>query len=177
MKTLFGLPKKVIFCKKSLISNQRPNSSIEFKHQLSSKKKTINIDKNFISDAWKYSRKKKNIDFIDREKKLLALLKLHRGKYGKYDCIVPGSGGKDSAYASHLLKYKYGMNPLTVTWSPHLYTSIGWQNFTQWIHEGGFDNILFTPNGKLHRLLTKLAFRSEERRVGKECRSRWSPYH
>src|SRR5260221_8967380 len=23
----------------------------------------------------------------------------------------------------------------------------------------------------------KIAFRSEERRVGKECRSRWSPYH
>ena len=23
----------------------------------------------------------------------------------------------------------------------------------------------------------KLAVRSEERRVGKECRSRWSPYH
>ena len=25
--------------------------------------------------------------------------------------------------------------------------------------------------------LTNLAERSEERRVGKECRSRWSPYH
>src|SRR6266851_9908229 len=25
--------------------------------------------------------------------------------------------------------------------------------------------------------LTKLRTRSEERRVGKECRSRWSPYH
>ena len=23
----------------------------------------------------------------------------------------------------------------------------------------------------------KLLYRSEERRVGKECRSRWSPYH
>ena len=23
----------------------------------------------------------------------------------------------------------------------------------------------------------KLGYRSEERRVGKECRSRWSPYH
>ena len=23
----------------------------------------------------------------------------------------------------------------------------------------------------------KIPFRSEERRVGKECRSRWSPYH
>ena len=25
--------------------------------------------------------------------------------------------------------------------------------------------------------LSQVAFRSEERRVGKECRSRWSPYH
>ena len=25
--------------------------------------------------------------------------------------------------------------------------------------------------------LEKSSFRSEERRVGKECRSRWSPYH
>src|SRR3989449_4840472 len=27
------------------------------------------------------------------------------------------------------------------------------------------------------RILEALAVRSEERRVGKECRSRWSPYH
>src|SRR3712207_8229118 len=27
------------------------------------------------------------------------------------------------------------------------------------------------------RLLLLLVLRSEERRVGKECRSRWSPYH
>ena len=26
-------------------------------------------------------------------------------------------------------------------------------------------------------ILDQTAFRSEERRVGKECRSRWSPYH
>ena len=71
---------------------------------------------------------------------------------------MPGSGGKDSAFASHQLKYRYGMNPLTVTWAPHLYTNIGWQNFTNWIHEGGHDNILFTPNGRLHRVLTRLAF-------------------
>ena len=49
------------------------------------------------------------------------------------------------------------MNPLTVTWAPHTYTDIGFKNFQKWIHSG-FDNILFTPNGKVHRLLTKLAF-------------------
>ena len=26
-------------------------------------------------------------------------------------------------------------------------------------------------------LIGRLLFRSEERRVGKECRSRWAPYH
>ena len=71
---------------------------------------------------------------------------------------MPGSGGKDSAYTAHILKYKYDMNPLTVTWAPHLYTDIGWKNFNNWMHIGGLDNVLFTPNGKLHRLLTKLAF-------------------
>src|SRR3712207_9174252 len=31
--------------------------------------------------------------------------------------------------------------------------------------------------GKLEVDLSQLPTRSEERRVGKECRSRWSPYH
>jgi N-acetyl sugar amidotransferase len=39
-----------------------------------------------------------------------------------------------------------------------LYTDIGWKNFTNWSHVGGLDNLLFTPNGRLHKLLTKLAF-------------------
>ena len=64
-----------------------------------------------------------------REDALKRLCDLHRNNNGDYDVIVPGSGGKDSAYASHVLKYKYGMNPLTVTWAPHKYTEIGWKNF------------------------------------------------
>ena len=50
-KAYYGLPQKVIFCKKSLISNQRPNSSIEFQHSINSKKKTLRIDSNGISDS------------------------------------------------------------------------------------------------------------------------------
>ena len=69
---------------------------------------------------------------------------------------MPGSGGKDSFYAAHLLKYKYGMHPLTVTWAPHIYTPWGWDNMQAWIH-AGFDNYLCTPNGQTHRLLTRLA--------------------
>ena len=81
----------------------------------------------------------------------------HRSNDGSYDVIVPASGGKDSNYVAHMLKDKYGMTPLTVTWSPHIYTEIGRENLTAFI-DSGFDNILVTPNGLVHRLMTKAAF-------------------
>ena len=159
MKTLFGLPENVKFCRNCVISNQRPNSTVEFKNLNKNKKQTIAFNEDGICDACQYHLvKDEKIDWKSREEKLVALLDKHRRNDGYYDVVVPGSGGKDSAYAAHTLKYKYGMNPLTVTWAPHLYTNVGWQNFINWIHVGGIDNILFTPNGRLHRLLTKLAF-------------------
>jgi len=33
------------------------------------------------------------------------------------------------------------------------------------------------PNSAITLVAAKTNYRSEERRVGKECRSRWSPYH
>ena len=41
MQTLFGLPEKVLFCKKCVISNQRPNSAVEVAHLVSDRKSTI----------------------------------------------------------------------------------------------------------------------------------------
>ncbi len=153
----YGLPKDVKFCKKCVISNQRPNSAIEFTHTKDSKKKTIHFDEEGVCDACRFAEiKNKTIDWMKREKELIELCGKHRKTDGQYDCIVSGSGGKDSFYAAHILKYKYKMNPLTVTWAPHIYTDWGWKNFTSWIH-AGFDNYLHTPNGRIHRLLTRLA--------------------
>ena len=153
----YGLPSAVKYCKRCVISNQRPNSAVEYNHTFLSEKKTINFDKNGVCDACNFANSKHtSINWDDRERMLIELCDRHRKSDGSYDCIVPGSGGKDSFYASHLLKTKYGMNPLTVTWAPHIYTDWGWRNFQSWIHSG-FDNLLMTPNGKVHRLLTRLA--------------------
>ncbi len=155
---MYGLPEVVRFCRLCVISNQRPSSTVEFTHKLSDNKKTISFDEDGICDACRFNIQKHTvIDWDQRERDLETLLEKHRNKKG-YNVVVPGSGGKDSAYTSHILKYKYGMNPLTVTWAPHLYTQVGWENFQNWIHVGGLDNILFTPNGKLHRFLTRQAF-------------------
>ena len=155
----FGLPEQVIFCRQCVISNQRPSSTVEFKHTVAEKKVTIGFGEDGVCDACRYHEvKDARIDWRAREDALVALLDKHRRNDGGYDIVVPGSGGKDSAYTSHVLKYKYGMNPLTVTWAPHKYTEIGWKNFENWVHVGGHDNILFTPNGILHRDLTRRAF-------------------
>ncbi len=155
-----GTPLEVKFCSKCVISNQRPSSVVEFKHTNQDIKPTIFFNEDGICDACKYSKQKNLINWDKRENELIKLLDKYRSSNGDYDVIVPGSGGKDSAYTAHILKYKYGMNPLTVTWSPHKYTDIGWNNFVNWSHVGGLDNILFTPNGRLHRYLTKKAFQN-----------------
>ena len=156
-KTLYGLPKKVIFCKKTLMSNQRPSSTQEFSHKSLEKKNTLTFDKKGISESWHYAQQKKKINFEKREKELLKLLDKHRGKHGEFDCVVPGSGGKDSCYASHMLKYKYGMNPLTVTWPPILYTNYGYKNFKNWVSSGNFSNISARRDEGTMIKLTKLA--------------------
>lgn len=161
LEAYYGLPREVVFCKSCVISNQRPRSTVEFKHTRDEVKATIGFGEDGLCDACRYHQtKEKEIDWKLREERLVALLDRYRRKDGSYDIIVPGSGGKDSAFTSHILKYRYGMNPLTVTWAPHVYTEIGWKNFEAWCHVGGHDNILFTPNGKLHRLLTRLAFKN-----------------
>lgn len=159
--SLYGLPEQVKFCTKCVMSNQRPSSAIEFQNNINVKKQTISFDEEGVCDACRYAEKKNTeVDWEKRERELTQLLDRHRSRTGAYDVLVPGSGGKDSVYASHILKHKYGMRPLTVTWSPHLYTDVGWRNFQNWLHIGGFDNYLFTPNGIAHRKLTELAFKN-----------------
>ena len=153
----YGLPEPVVFCTRCVMSNQRPASAAEFKHTTNRRVTALHIDREGVCDACRFAEQKAQINWPQREAELLRLLDRHRRSDGEYDCVVPGSGGKDSAFAAHVLKYRYGMHPLTVTWPPILYTDIGWKNFRNWIEVGGFDNITFKPNGRVHRLLTRLA--------------------
>jgi N-acetyl sugar amidotransferase len=137
----YNLPSEVKFCKKCVISNQRPR---------------ITFDDEGVCNACRYWEKKDNIiNWDEREKKLVELCNKYRRSDGRYDVIVPSSGGKDSVWVAHQLKYKYGMNPLTVTWAPHVYTKVGWEN-NQLLIKSGLDNVTGTVNGVVHRKLTAL---------------------
>ena len=142
VKAKYHLPKEVQFCKNCTISNQRPR---------------ITFNEKGVCSACDYSVFKRTIDWEEREKELIELCNRHRKSDGSYDVIVPVSGGKDGGRVAHQLKEKYGMHPLTVTWSPLIPTAIGQQNLRNFINSG-FDNIFGTPNGKTNRILTQLAF-------------------
>lgn len=143
LRSYYGLPEAVIFCKRCVTSNQRPR---------------IVFDEQRICNACRYADKKRSvIDWAERQERLRAVLDRHRSRRGYYDVVVPCSGGKDSSFVAHRLKHEYGMHPLTVTWAPHIYTDIGWNNLQAFIHSG-FDHILGTPHGRVHRRLTRLAF-------------------
>ncbi len=142
-KQLLDQPKQIFFCKKCVVSNQRPR---------------ITFNKDGICSACQYAYRKHHvINWQEREKELIALLNKHRSRDGSFDVIVPGSGGKDSSYVSHQLKYVYGMHPLCVTWAPYIYTNIGWRNLQSFVNSG-FDVASCYPNGKLHRKLARVAF-------------------
>jgi N-acetyl sugar amidotransferase len=138
---LYNLPEEVIFCSRCTMSNQRPR---------------IKFDEHGVCSACRFADYKKATDWGAREKELTQLLDRYRRSDGSYDVIVPSSGGKDSGYIAHLLKHKYGMNPLTVTWAPLIYTDIGKKNFENLIH-AGLDNVLGTVNTKVSRILAKLS--------------------
>jgi N-acetyl sugar amidotransferase len=138
----YNLPVEVRFCKKCTVSNQRPR---------------ITFDADGVCSACNFAHfKRHQIDWAERERELVDLCNRHRKGNGDYDVIVPCSGGKDGGFVAHQLKYKYNMNPLTVTWAPLKATEIGRRNLDAFI-ASGFDNVLGTPNGSITRKLTRLA--------------------
>ena len=88
----YGLPQDVKFCKRCVISNQRPASRSEFKHDKTSKTVAIHFDEEGICDACRYHEKKaQTIDWSQREAELKDLCDRYRrtdGDDGGMDILV-----------------------------------------------------------------------------------------
>jgi N-acetyl sugar amidotransferase len=140
------LPKEIVFCRNCVVSNQRPRTQ-------------FNADGICSACEWAY-QKDHSVDWDQRAQELSDLCDRFRSTDGSFDVIVPGSGGKDSAFVAHQLKHRFGMHPLCVTWAPFDWTDIGWRNLKAFVRSG-FSNIVAMPDGELHRQMARTAFEAK----------------
>jgi N-acetyl sugar amidotransferase len=86
-----------------------------------------------------------NIDWAERERMFAGICeearKMARERSNAHDCIVPVSGGKDSHYQVWLLKERYGMNPLLVTFNHAFNSPVGNRNLANLVERSGCDHV------------------------------------
>jgi len=132
-----------------------------------------------ICNACRSSEQKMRIDWSAREKELSKIFEKAKKKSGNnYDCVVPISGGKDSAFQLHVLVKKYNLTPLAVTFSHNWFTKTGEYNLKNILERLNVDHMMYTPN---RGLINKLATKSLKM-IGDSCwhchAGVWSyPYH
>ncbi len=119
----------------------------------------ISFDNHGVCSACQKAKEKETvIDWKSRKKNLEKIFNDFKlSKAGKYDCIVPVSGGKDSTYQVHIVKNVYKLNPLCVTFRTLARTPRGEENL-QSMRDMGVDHIDISPNPFGVNSLTKMAF-------------------
>lgn len=111
-----------------------------------------------VCPACKWAEVKKGIDWDARAVEFHQVLSLHRGRSGSpYDCVVPFSGGKDSATIAYRLKFEHGLNPLLVCYGQLLWTDVGRYNLHQ-VADAGFDIHYWRTNQAVSRKLARRFF-------------------
>lgn len=117
----------------------------------------ITFDERGWCNACVWTEKKKTFDWGMRQKELETLLDKHRRNDGRFDCLVPVSGGKDGSYVAYNLKHKYGMNPLALTVTPALPLELGDRNLRAFV-DSGYNHISINPAYESMRTLNKVGF-------------------
>ncbi len=80
------------------------------------------------------------------EAALEQTLAKYRRTDGGPDCIIAFSGGRDSSYGLHLLKTKYGMNPMAFTYDWGMVTDLARRNQARMCGKLGVEHILVSAN-------------------------------
>jgi len=118
----------------------------------------IKFDKNGMCQACLHAEKKKTIDWNNRFEELKKLCDKYRRNDGYYDCIITGSGGKDSYFQTYVMKELMGMNPLLVSVTPFEMTNVGGENFKIWGESFGCDIITLHLNRRVAKAFVRKAF-------------------
>ena len=134
---------KLVRCTRCAMSSTRPG---------------ITFNEQGICRPCQISDLRNTVDWDARWKELVDLCDKHRRHDGQYDCIVTGSGGKDSHFQVHVLKEKLGVHPLLLNIANYSYTKTGWDNFLNWSETFNCDVVSLFLRRKAAKTFTRIAF-------------------
>jgi hypothetical protein len=96
----------------------------------------------------------KKAEYRQRLDDLIASIKGHPPNY---DVIIAYSGGKDSSYTLKLLKERYDLRILALTFDNHFVSQVAWENIAKVTDRLGVDHIRFKPPWPLLKALFSIA--------------------
>ena len=77
--------------------------------------------------------------------KLDSLIEKIKGRSSGYDAIMAYSGGKDSSYTLKILRERYDLRIIALTFDNHFISPRGWENIKTITDSLGVDVIVFRP--------------------------------
>ena len=131
--------KEVLWCKTCLMPSSRPRV----------------VFTDGVCNACRWAVEKKKIDWSARAAEFKKLITSQ--PKGQFDCVVPFSGGKDSAMIAWRLKFEHGLKPLLVTYGQLLWTEVGRYNFNK-VCEAGFEIFYWRADQEVSRKLARRFF-------------------
>jgi N-acetyl sugar amidotransferase len=105
----------------------------------------ISFDEFGICVPCRSSEEKMHIDWTERRKLLDAIVDSVRSD-SYYDCMLPMSGGKDSAYQAHILRKIFDLTPLAVTHGQNWLSLVGRYNLENCLQQFDLDHLVFNMN-------------------------------
>lgn len=117
----------------------------------------IIFDSDGVCSGCRVHEEKYEIDWNKKEKELTELLSQYKGRKGtSYDCVIPVVGTGDDFFIVDLIKNKYGLNPLLVTYNTHFSTKVGVRNLARLITELDCDHMMSTVGPDTIKEISKI---------------------
>lgn len=120
----------------------------------------LTFDERGLCSGCLVHEEKYQIDWMSREKEFVKILSYYKNTPNSdYDCVIPVNGIGDDYYVVDLIKNKYGLNPLLVTYNTHFNTKVGIRNLARLATVMDCDHILSTVGPDTIKKITKETLR------------------
>lgn len=113
---------------------------------------SIAFDESGVCNICRQAERKTTIDWGSRRRMLDRLVESY-AHAGRYDCIVPFSGGKDSVYQLRFVVKELGLKPLVVRFNHQGFRPLVTENNRRVLSQLGVDAVELSPNPQLVRRL------------------------